>query len=387
MLKKVVMPAAGQTTDVATVTKLKVSVGDTVKKGDVLLEVETDKAVLPIESFAKGFVTEIYVNEFDKVDAGTPLLAIGDKDDLEAAKNAPSAPAPTVDEDDDFAPVIKGAAVSAPAVEAKPAAPTAEPIVTSLAFGTVKAMPNAKKLAAELGVALESVTPSNGQFIKAEDVRAAAPVAPVVGSTTAETIPTARIRKTLARRWDESTAVPTFSVGVSVKSPALDALLEANPEISRAHFVMLALARLSNRYPLLRVHFEKGEQLLSETADAGLAVYAENGTVSSVVTSADTLGLAGIASACKANLAAIGKGDLSSVGGAAFTVFDASDYRVDSFTAPINAPEIAAFGVAGNGEGFSVTGSFDIRVFEGNVGASIMSDLRDRLENPALLLL
>ena len=57
MVKKVVMPAAGQTTDVATVTKLKVAVGDTVKKGDVLLEVETDKAVLPIESFAKGFVT------------------------------------------------------------------------------------------------------------------------------------------------------------------------------------------------------------------------------------------------------------------------------------------------------------------------------------------
>ena len=87
MVEKVVMPAAGQTTDVATVTKLKVSVGDSVKKGDVLLEVETDKAVLPIESFAKGFVTEIFVNEFDTVDAGTVLLAIGDANDLEAAKN------------------------------------------------------------------------------------------------------------------------------------------------------------------------------------------------------------------------------------------------------------------------------------------------------------
>ena len=104
MVKKVVMPAAGQTTDIATVTKLMVSVGDSVKKGDVLLEVETDKAVLPIESFAKGFVTEIYVNEFDQVDAGTLLLAIGDAADLEAAKNKPAeapAPAPAVEDDDD----------------------------------------------------------------------------------------------------------------------------------------------------------------------------------------------------------------------------------------------------------------------------------------------
>ena len=108
MIKKVVMPAAGQTTDIATVTKLKVQVGDPVKKGDVLLEVETDKAVLPIESFAKGFVTAVYVSEFDTVDAGTPLLAIGDAADLEAAKSAPAEaePAPMEeDEEDDFAPV------------------------------------------------------------------------------------------------------------------------------------------------------------------------------------------------------------------------------------------------------------------------------------------
>ncbi len=383
MLKKVVMPAAGQTTDVATVTKLKVAVGDSVKKGDVLLEVETDKAVLPIESFAKGFVTEIYVNEFDKVDAGTPLLAIGDKDDLNNAKSAPSIPAPAVDEDDDFTPVIKGASVP----EVKPAetpAPAPTAVVSTPVNSCVKAMPNAKKLAAELGIELQSVTPSNGQFIKAEDVRAAAPAKELAE---VNTIPTARIRKTLARRWDESVAVPTFSVGITVKASALDALTAANPEISRAHFVMLALARLSSRYPLLRVRFEKGEQILADTADAGIAVFAENGTVSSVVENADKIGLAGIAAACQTNLTAIGKGDLSSVGGAAFTVFDASSYRVDSFTAPINAPETAAFGVAGDGDSFSVTGSFDIRVFEGNVGASIMADLRDRLENPALLLL
>ena len=156
MVKKVVMPAAGQTTDIATVTKLCVSVGDSVKKGDVLLEVETDKAVLPIESFAKGFITEIFVNEFDKVDAGTVLLAIGDAADLEAAKNksadAPAPAAPVEDDEDDFAPIMPAKAEIAPAPAPAP--------VKIAASG--KAMPNAKKLAAELGIDLAGITPSNG---------------------------------------------------------------------------------------------------------------------------------------------------------------------------------------------------------------------------------
>ena len=89
MVKKVVMPSAGQTTDVATVTKLCVAVGDAVRKGDVLMEVETDKAVLPIESFAKGFITEIFVSEFEKVDAGTLLLTIGVPPTLKRQSRAP----------------------------------------------------------------------------------------------------------------------------------------------------------------------------------------------------------------------------------------------------------------------------------------------------------
>ena len=183
MVKKVVMPSAGQTTDVATVTKLHVAVGDAVRKGDVLMEVETDKAVLPIESFAKGFVTEICVNEFDKVDAGTLLLTIGDAADLEAAKScakteeapAPAAPAaavsaPAEDDEDDFVPIM-----AAKTEEKEASVPVTLPMPkgkpVAVAF---PAMPNAKKLAAEKGIDLGIVAASNGSFIKAADVRAAA---------------------------------------------------------------------------------------------------------------------------------------------------------------------------------------------------------------------
>ena len=379
MVKKVVMPAAGQTTDIATVTKLTVSVGDSVKKRDGLLEVETDKAVLPIESFAKGFVTEIYVNEFDQVDAGTLLLAIGDAADLEAAKNKPAeAPAPAVEDDDDeddFVPVM-------PKSEPAPA-PAPAPVKVSVSG---KAMPNAKKLASELGVDLDKITPSNGEFIKACDVRAAAENQKKPEIAPAEdVIPTARMRNTLSRRWDAF--VPTFGISVTCSDEAYSKLAERSPAVSPVHYVMMALSRLAQRYPILRALNDCGKLPLSEGSDIGLAVFAENGTVTSVVESAEKLGANAIAEACGKNLTLVAKGDLSSVRPCPVSVYDATGYKVDSFTAPVCAPGVAAFGITLGEGSIAVSGSFDIRVIEGNVGASIMSDLRDFIENPVLMLI
>ena len=388
MVKKVVMPAAGQTTDVATVTKLKVAVGDTVKKGDVLLEVETDKAVLPIESFAKGFVTEIFVNEFDTVDAGTPLLAIGDANDLESAKNGKteaSAPAPEAkveddDDEDDFVSVM-------PEATEKKAEPSH--VAVKLTDSSVKAMPNAKRLAASLGIELDKVSASNGVFVKEIDVKnyaeaskAAEPVAPEL-----EKIPVARMRKTLSRRLDESTAIPTFTVGVSACACAYEKLAENAPELTPAHFVMLALTRLANRYPILRAVNENMTLPLYDDVRAGFAVCGENGTVTSVIENADTLGASAIAKKCAENAAAIQKGDLSSVTPAPFAVHDMTKYAIDSFTPPVISPSVASFGVTCKDGKITLRGSFDMRVIEGHVGASIMADLAASLENPVLMLI
>ena len=304
MVKKVVMPAAGQTTDIATVTKLCVSVGDSVKKGDVLLEVETDKAVLPIESFAKGFVTAVYVNEFDTVDAGTPLLAIGDAADLEAAKSAPAEaePAPVEDDEDDFAPVMQN---EAPQAVAAPA-PVAPPAPVKAKEEGVRAMPNAKRLAAELGVDLSTVTAENGSFVKASDVRRAADMAKAAAvalpvQDEPETIPVARMRNTLARRWESF--VPTFTVSVSCALDAFSALEQEG--VRPVHYVMMALSRLALRYPILRACNDGGRLPLSEGSDVALAVYGDNGTVGAVVTRADAMGVRAIAEACEKNLFAV----------------------------------------------------------------------------------
>lgn len=385
MVKKVVMPSAGQTTDVATVTRICVSRGDAVRKGDVLMEVETDKAVLPIESFARGFVTEIYVSEFDKVDAGTPLLAIGDSADMDKPdeKTAEASAAPA--QEDDFVPVMPAAdSASANVVQG---------VKASRNVGA-PAMPNAKKLAVELGVPLDSVSPSNGSFIKAADVRAAAEEmkksapAPAAGSaaTDADTIPTGRMRDSLARRWERSAAVPVFGITVSADYGTAGMLCGA-ASATPAQLVMLALARLASRYPLLRTVYSDGTLKLSDTAAAGLAVSGDNGTVSAAVRDADRMGLSALSAACEKNAAAIAGGDLSSADGAAFTVFDAVPYGVDGFTPPLRIPETSAYGVALADGRLTVSAVFDVRVWEPRSGASLMKDLRERLEAPALLLI
>lgn len=385
MVKKVVMPSAGQTTDVATVTRICVSRGDAVRKGDVLMEVETDKAVLPIESFARGFVTEIYVSEFDKVDAGTPLLAIGDSADMDKPdeKTAEASAAPA--QEDDFVPVMPAAdSASANVVQG---------VKASRNVGA-PAMPNAKKLAVELGVPLDSVSPSNGSFIKAADVRAAAEEmkksapAPAAGSaaTDADTIPTGRMRDSLARRWERSAAVPVFGITVSADYGTAGMLCGA-ASATPAQLVMLALARLASRYPLLRAVYSDGTLKLSDTAAAGLAVSGDNGTVSAAVRDADRMGLSALSAACEKNAAAIAGGDLSSADGAAFTVFDAVPYGVDGLTPPLRIPETSAYGVAVADGRLTVSAVFDVRVWEPRSGASLMKDLRERLEAPALLLI
>ena len=91
MIKKIIMPSAGQTTDTATVTRVCVKVGDKVTRGQVVAEVETDKATLPVESFATGYVCGVYVEDFQVVDAGSLLFEVGDEADLEAAKSGKKA--------------------------------------------------------------------------------------------------------------------------------------------------------------------------------------------------------------------------------------------------------------------------------------------------------
>ena len=113
MIQEIKMPAAGQTTNKAVVCRICVKAGDNVKRGDVLLEAETDKAVLPVESFANGTVLAILVAEGDQVTAGTVLMAVGKSGEVyaPASGTAPTAPAPQevpAQEQEEYLPIVRG---------------------------------------------------------------------------------------------------------------------------------------------------------------------------------------------------------------------------------------------------------------------------------------
>ena len=241
-MQEIKMPSAGQTTDEATIVTVNVKVGDTVKRGDVLCEAETDKAVLPVESFAAGQVFDVLVSEGDKVTAGSVLVVVGKAADAAkyvrggAAAPAAAAPAPAaapaeVTEQEEYLPIIKGQAVVH-------AAPAAAPAAAPVSHPVYPAMPNAKMLAKERGINLADVIASNGQFIKRIDVQNYVPAAPAAAETAPaaapaaekeyEVMPMTRMRQIIGKRMKESlTNIPCWQCTTSIKMDACMALRAA----------------------------------------------------------------------------------------------------------------------------------------------------------------
>ena len=423
MVKKVVMPAAGQTTDEATVTKILVKVGDSVKKGDPLLEVETDKTVLPIESFAKGFVTEIFVKEFDKVDAGSALLAIGDEKDLEAAKSGASAPAPaapaaapapaaaTNDDEDDFAPIIPG---SAPVAAPAPVAPTAK------ASGNYKAMPNAKKLAGELGIDLSTVAPANGEFIKASDVRLAAESKPAEAAV--DKAPAAEadyvdeklpnIRRVIAKAMHTSlSTMAQLTLNTSFDATKILALreqLKANAEkfgygnITLNDMILFAVSRVILNHRSLNANYLDDTMRFFNTVNLGIAVDTDRGLLVPTLAHAEKLSLNELSAEAKALIGEAQKGTIApdKLKNGSFTVTNLGSLGIESFTPVINPPQTGILGVDTitrrikevDGQdvtypamGLSLT--FDHRALDGAPAAKFLKELVFALENFDLLLI
>ncbi|MBO5702917.1 MAG: 2-oxo acid dehydrogenase subunit E2 [Clostridia bacterium] len=424
MVKKVVMPSAGQTTDEATVTKILVKVGDSVKKGDPLLEVETDKTVLPIESFAKGFVTEIFVKEFDKVDAGTALLAIGDEKDLEAAKNGASAAAPAPaaapvpvaaadDDEDDFAPIIPG---SAPVVAAAPAPVVSAPVAK--ASGDYKAMPNAKKLASELGVDLSTVVPANGEFIKASDVKLAAENKPAAAAEATapeadyvdEKLP--NIRKVIAKAMHTSlSTMAQLTLNTSFDATKILALreqLKANAEkfgygnITLNDMILFAVSRVILNHRSLNANYLDDTMRFFNTVNLGIAVDTDRGLLVPTLAHAEKLSLNELSAQAKALIGEAQKGTIApdKLKNGSFTVTNLGSLGIESFTPVINPPQTGILGVDTitrrikevNGEdvtypamGLSLT--FDHRALDGAPAAKFLKELVFALENFDMLLI
>ncbi|CAN5667514.1 pyruvate dehydrogenase complex dihydrolipoamide acetyltransferase [soil metagenome] len=411
------MPKLSDTMSEGTIASWKKKKGDKVEAGDVLAEIETDKATMEMEAFDDGILKEIYVEAGGKAAVGAKIaLILADGETLEA--DAPAADKAKATADD------KKAAAPAAGSD-KGATPAAAPAPAS--NERVKASPLAKKIAAERGVTLSGVTGTGpGGRVVAADVpeKGAAPVAsassapatvkveptkPGEGDTR---VPLSNMRKTIADRLLASKLQnPHFYLTIEVDAAPLmrirKELNSANeaaqlPKISVNDFVLMAVSRAAASHPYVNASWAGDSVIQYGDVNISVAIAVEDGLVTPVIRKAQKLSLKDISAAVKdlATRARSKKLKPEEYAGGTITVSNLGAYGIEQFFAIINPPQAAIIAVgavvkkpvvnAKNeivvGERMSVSLSGDHRVVDGAVGAEFLASLRKLVENPALLL-
>ena len=410
----VTMPKLSDTMLEGTLVKWCKKAGDHVEVGDILAEVETDKATMEMESFDEGKLTELYVEEGGIIKVGDKIaLILADGETADAAPAAKSAPA------------AEKPKAAAPAAKAPVApAPRATAPVTA---GRTKASPLARKIAATRGVNLSAIagTGPAGRIVK-RDVEsapvggggAAVSAAPAIRAAHGiageeKSIALTGMRKTIAERLLASkTQIPHFYLSVSMDGGPLMALrkeINAMAEKDGAQkltvndFILLASARAAAEVPKINAAYD-GDAII-EYADVNLAVAVaiEDGLITPVIKKANTLTLREISTQMK-ELAAKARGKKlkpEDYQGGTITLSSLGAYGIDSFLPIINPPQSFILGIGAItkqpvvtehdqiaiGHRLVISASGDHRVIDGAVAAEYMNALRHLLEKPALLLL
>jgi len=408
------MPALSPTMEEGTLAKWLVKEGDTVKSGDILAEIETDKATMEFETIDEGTIQKLLVAEgTDGVKVGAPILIMAGEDE------DASAPAPKAD----AAPAAKPAAAAEPQKEPE-VAKAATPAPVAASGDRVKASPLARRIAEQKGVDISAVTGSgpNGRVVKA-DVEgaqpgaarpAAAPSAPVATAAPApapegvpsETVKLSNMRKTIARRLTESKQqVPHIYLTVDIN---LDALLKLRGELNKGlesrgvklsvnDMLIKAQAAALMEVPACNVQFAGDTLIQFKRADISVAVSIPGGLITPVVTGADTKSLSAIASEIKdlAGRAREGKLQPHEYAGGTASLSNMGMFGIKQFEAIINPPQAMILAI-GAGEKrpyvvndslqiatvMSATGSFDHRAIDGSDGAAFMAAFKRLCENP-----
>lgn len=410
----VTMPKLSDTMLEGTLVKWRKNKGDSVEVGDILAEVETDKATMEMESFDEGVLQETYIPEGGVVKVGDKIaLILADGETAEPA----ATPAPASAE--------KPKAAAVPAAKT-PVAPAPRAAATA-ATGRVKASPLARKIAAARGVNLSALagTGPGGRIVK-KDVESA-PVGGGGGSVAAapairaargiageeKSIPLTGMRKTIAERLLASkTQIPHFYLSVTMDGgplmamrKELNALAEKDggQKLTVNDFILLAAARAAAEVPKINAAYD-GDAII-EYADVNLAVAVaiEDGLITPVIKKANTLTLREISVQMK-ELAAKARGKKlkpEEYQGGTITLSSLGGFGIDSFLPIINPPQSFILGIGAItkqpvvneqdqiviGHRLVISASGDHRVVDGAVGAEYMNALRRLVEKPALLLL
>ncbi|MGE5249504.1 MAG: dihydrolipoamide acetyltransferase family protein [Bacteroidota bacterium] len=430
MAETITMPKLGFDMAEGTLVRWVKQVGEDISKGDVLAEIETDKATVEVESSASGVVLQHIVDQGTVVPVNAPIAVVGQAGEKVEAAAAPpkkEEPAKPTEQAAAKSPETPSGAVQAPAaaplnaeVQATqmPSAPETAPAAPP--EGGIKASPLARKLARERNIDLSRVHGSGpGGRIVRRDLEAAAagagrPAAPAAGPAPVtaaagdETVPLSRLRQAIARRMTESTtSVPHFYVTHEYKMDALMAMrkqaneyLPEEEKLSVNDFIVKAVALTLREFPNLNSSFAGDKAIRHGAVNVGVAVAVEGGLLTVVSRSADQKPLRAISAELKRMAAGAREGKVrpDDIEGSTFSVSNMGMYDVENFAAIINPPEagILAVGsarevpVVENGEirprwRMKATLSVDHRVSDGAEGARFMQALARYLEEPLRL--
>ncbi len=441
-MPEIQMPKLSDTMTEGTLVAWKKKKGEQVSTGDVIAEIETDKATMEWESPEDGVLSEIYVEEGGKVEVGQKIAFIGEKGEA-----APAAE-PKVDEQpaetEKPAPAEKKQPETAPPqedqktatrldggkAETPPAAPASQRAASNDTART-KASPLARRVAAENGIEIAQITGTGPEGrVTESDVRtamksqsqsggsaAAAPkakAAPAAGQPLqGSRISLSGMRKVIAQRLVASKGpVPHFYLSIEIDAgPLMTARAElkaAGPESDTAKitvndFILKAAVDAAVKVPKVNASFDEDAIVQYDDVDLGVAVALEDGLVTPVVRAAQGKSLREISDAVKdlAHRARNKRMKPEEFQGGTFTVSNLGGHGIDSFSAIINPPQgfILAVGAVTKraviddcdqikvGHRMSITMSCDHRVIDGALGADYLKELRRLLENPTLLLI
>jgi pyruvate dehydrogenase E2 component (dihydrolipoamide acetyltransferase) len=447
-MPEIQMPKLSDTMTEGTLVAWKKKKGDQISAGEVLAEIETDKATMEWESPEDGTLTEIYVEDGGKVNVGDRIAFIGGEDEEAPKQQAPARekekepataeekekkpqaepqkPASAEAQEKETTPQQRervGATVSTARDEAQQQ--KTQPKEQNAEQPRVKASPVARRIAAELGIDLSSVkgTGPEGRVTETDVRTAAKSVAAVSERRESPRLPSpkpgesARIqlsgmRKIIAQRLVESLGpIPHFYLTIEINATPL---MEAREELKSAgegadaakitvnDFVLKAAVMAAVKVPRVNASFDGDAILQYADVDLGVAVAIEDGLLTPVIRAAQDKSLRDISALAKdlAHRARNKRMKPEEFQGGTFTVSNLGGMGVDSFSAVINPPQgfILAVGKITKipvvddrdqivvGHRMSITMSCDHRVIDGALGAEYLKELRHLVENPALLM-
>ena len=413
MAEVIRMPKMSDTMTEGVIVEWLKKVGDSVKSGDILAEVETDKATMELENYVKGTLLHIGVEKGQAVPVDGIIAIVGQPgEDIAALLSSAAAPAQKEEPKEEK---TESSAPAPVASTATPAAPAATNAPATTDDGRIKASPLARKMAEDRGIDITRVegTGENGRVIRRDIENYKETTAPAMGAPaytgqeSYEEVPVSQMRKTIARRLAESKFTAphfylTMEINMDKAVEARTAMNEYSPvKLSYNDMVIKAAAIALRQHPQVNAGWMGDKIRYNKHIHVGVAVAVDEGLLVPVVRFADNKTLSQISGEVKelADKAKNKKLQPAEWEGNTFSISNLGMFGIDEFTAIINPPNACILAVGGMKETvivekgqmrpahiMKVTLSCDHRVVDGVIGAKFLQTFKSLLEEPVRLL-